>query len=216
MRPVICMVTNRVRGDQAETDLVHRVAAAARAGVHLIQVRDPGLEGGPLARLVTRCVEAVRSTPARIVVNERLDVALAACAHGVHLRADSMPGSRVRSTVPPGFLIGRSVHTADEVERADSGGALDYLIFGTVFPTATKPGTTVSGPGLLADAVRSTRLPILAIGGVSIETIGHVARSGAAGFAAISLFAHNSPDRLQVIVTQAALAFDTLAGRSLT
>lgn len=214
MRPVICMVTGPVRGDEAETRLVSRVAAAARAGVHLVQVRDPVLDGGPLTRLAVRCVEAVRGTPARIIVNERLDVALAAGAHGVHLRADSMPGSRVRSTVPRGFLIGRSVHRRDEVEDAERDGALDYLIFGTVFPTASKPGATVSGPELLAEVVRRTRLPVLAIGGVSMATIGDVARAGAAGFAAISLFVLDSPDRLQVTVAQASLAFDTPAGVS--
>jgi thiamine-phosphate pyrophosphorylase len=115
------MVTDRQRlGADAEDLLVDRVAAAARAGVHLVQVRERDLEGAALMQLVERCVVAVRSTFARVIVNDRLDVALAAGAHGVHLRSDSMPAGRVRAVVPRGFLIGRSVHAAGEAARVSS------------------------------------------------------------------------------------------------
>jgi thiamine-phosphate pyrophosphorylase len=202
------MVTDPARGDAEDARLVQRVGAAARAGVHLIQIRDRGLDGGPLVSLVLRCVDAVRATRARVVVNERLDVAIAAGAHGVHLRGDSMPAARARAGVPQGFLIGRSVHSVEETERAEQGGSLDYLIFGTVFPSASKPGATAAGPERLAAAVRRTTRPVLAIGGVTAETIGRVALAGAAGFAAIGLFARDPTDRLQVTVAEAALAFD--------
>lgn len=206
------MVTAPARGEDAEAALIARVAAAA-AGVHLVQVRDPGLAGGPLERLVVRCVAAVRGSGTRIIVNDRLDVALAAGAHGVHLRGDSIPAARARTLAPGGFIIGRSVHGVDEARRADEAGGLDYLIFGTVFPTASKAGADVAGPEALAAVVRNTSLPVLAIGGISVETAARAGATGAAGFAAIGLFA-GAGDRLQLTVAAASLAFDTPLPRS--
>src|SRR5512134_2250555 len=123
MRPVACMITDRRRVAGGEDALVQRVAAAAVAGVNLVQVRERDMEARDLSRLVTRCVAAVRGTHTRILVNDRRDVALPAGAHGVHLRGDSLPASRARSLAPIGFLIGRSVHTSAEavVAYADGG-----------------------------------------------------------------------------------------------
>jgi thiamine-phosphate pyrophosphorylase len=202
------MVTQRTRGESGDARLLQRVAAAARAGVHLIQIREKDLDGGALVRLAVRSVEAVRSTSTRIIVNDRLDVALAAGAHGVHLRGDSMAASRVRAVAPPGFLVGRSVHTAQETGRVAAAGGLDYLIFGTVFASRSKPAAGAAGLDSLAAAVSRTSLPVLAIGGVSPLNARDVARTGAAGLAAIGLFEEDDQDRLQTAVTQAALAFD--------
>jgi thiamine-phosphate diphosphorylase len=210
MRPVICMISDRRRlpGDQQEA-LVVRVAAAARAGVHLIQVRERDLDARAMTALVQRCMAAVTGTRARVLVNDRLDVALAAGAHGVHLPTDSLPAARARSIAPPGFLIGRSVHSRDDAMRAQNGEGLDYLLFGTVFSTASKPGATLAGVAGLADVAACTRLPILAVGGMSVSTVRALRDTGAAGFAAIGLFADGPPDQLQVSVHQASLAFDT-------
>ena len=126
MTPLIYMITDRRRlGSGAEEALVRRVAAAARAGVHLVQIRERDLDGGPLMRLVARCVDAVRGTRTRVLVNDRLDVALAAGAHGVHLRGDSMPADRARRVAPAGFVIGRSVHAGGEAERVAADGGAD-------------------------------------------------------------------------------------------
>jgi thiamine-phosphate pyrophosphorylase len=210
MRPVICMISDRRRlaGDQ-DAALIQRVAAAARAGVHLIQIRERDLDARPLTALVERCVAAVDGTRARVVVNDRLDVALAAGAHGVHLRGDSLPAARARSMAPPGFLIGRSVHSLDEAVRAQEGEGLDYLLFGTVFNTASKPNAAPAGLSGLAEVAAATRLPILAVGGMSVSTVRSLRSTGAAGFAAIGLFADGSPDQIGVSVHQASLAFDT-------
>lgn len=207
------MVTDRRRlaGDSTE-GLVEHVAAAARAGVHLIQVRERDLEARALTELVARCVAAVRGTRARVVVNDRVDVALAAGAHGVHLRGDSLPAARARRMVPPEFLLGRSVHGLDEALRAQDEGGLDYLVFGTVFGTASKSGGAVAGVDALARVASATRLPVIAIGGMSAATLPEVGAAGAAGFAAIGLFADSSPEQLQVSVHQASLAFDTPRG----
>src|SRR5688572_33485132 len=100
------MITDRRRLAGGEDALVQRVAAAAAAGVNLIQVRERDMAARDVSRLVARCVAAVRGTRTRILVNDRLDIALASGAHGVHLRGDSMPASRARALAPIGFLIG--------------------------------------------------------------------------------------------------------------
>ncbi len=211
MRPVICMITDRRRyGTNWEDALVERVAAAAHAGVHLVQVRERDLDGAPLARLVSRCVDAVRGTPARILVNDRLDVAVTARAHGVHLPGDAMPASRARAIAASPFVIGRSVHAVEEVGEVTGEAGVDYVVFGTVFATASKPGAAAAGTGTLARVVAATTRPVLAVGGVTVDGLAELGLAGAAGFAAIGLFADCSPGNLQVLVQQASMAFDTL------
>lgn len=219
MPPVVCMITDRMRlqsggGEDGsrESLLVRRVQAAARAGVHLVQVRERDLDGGLLLRLVLACLDAVRATSTRIIVNERLDVALAAGAHGVHLRGESMPAARVRSTVPPGFLIGRSVHSNEEAAQVDAGGGADYLIFGPVFATRSKPAAVPARVASLAAAVAATRLPVIAVGGVTAANAGNIRTAGAAGFAAIGLFAEGDADRLPARVAAASAAFESGGG----
>jgi thiamine-phosphate diphosphorylase len=208
--PVICLVSDRQRLAGGSAGLIEQVAAAARAGVHLVQIRERDLEAGELTRIATAAVAAVRGTATRILINERTDVALAAGAHGVHLRGDSASAARVRRIVPPGFLIGRSVHSIDEAVRAAEGGGLDYLMFGTVFETASKPGRAAAGADALRSVAAATALPVLAVGGITMNRLAEVAAAGAGGFAAIGLFAQGTPDGLQVVVGQASLAFDTL------
>ena len=95
MHPVVYMITDRRRlGERAGAALIRRVAAAARAGMHLIQIRERDMSDGELLTLVMQAVEAVRGTRTRILVNDRVDVAMVAGAHGVHLRADSAPARR--------------------------------------------------------------------------------------------------------------------------
>ena len=216
VRPVICLVTDRRRfAREPEEELVQQVRAAAAAGVHLVQVRERDLATRDLLNLVGRCVEAARGTSTRVLVNDRVDVALAAGAHGVHLPAHGAPASRLRRLVPPGFVVGRSVHDADEAARVAADGGVDYLIFGTVFPTSSKPGVAAVGVLGLRAAVAAAPVPVLAIGGVTLNRLSGIAATGAAGFAAIGLFAAAGPDsvaRLQVVVRQASLAFDTPSG----
>jgi thiamine-phosphate pyrophosphorylase len=164
---------------------------------------------GALFALVRQAVAAVRGTRARVLVNDRVDVALAAGAHGVHLRSDSVPGARARAVAPPGFLIGRSIHTRDEVVTMSADGVVDYVLFGTVFPTASKPGQATAGAAGLGDAVNAARgLPVLAIGGVTIDNARHLGGTGCAGFAAIGLFSDGPEKELPATVTAALAAWD--------
>jgi thiamine-phosphate pyrophosphorylase len=209
MRPVICLITPTVRSVPEEGRLVDRLRAAARAGVHLIQIRQRDMDGCALARLVERAVSAVRGTGARVLVNDRVDVALAMGAHGVHLRGDSVAASRVRALVPPGFVIGRSVHSPEEASRAALDGGLDFLVFGTVFETRSKPGADVAGTARLTTACEAVSLPVLAVGGITAPRLRDVAAAGTAGFAAIGLFADASIEQMAVVVREASAAFDT-------
>jgi thiamine-phosphate pyrophosphorylase len=167
---------------------VEQAREAAAAGVDLIHVRERDLEARELCELVSGIVRATRGSTTRVVVNDRVDVALACGADGVHLRGDSMPAIRVRAIAPAGFLIGCSGHSA--AEAMASAGAADYLVAGTVFPTTSKPGMTAFlGVDGLSAVVRAVSVPVLAIGGVTLARAGEAAAAGAAGVAAIGLFA---------------------------
>jgi len=208
---VLCLVTDRTRCG-GEDALVIFVRAAALAGVHLIQVREKDMEARALRRLVARCVDAVGGTRARVLVNDRLDVAIAARAHGLHLPGEGVPAVRVREAAPPGFLVGRSVHGRDEALWVTREGGLDYLLFGTVFTTESKPSMTPVGVDALRDVVLAVSVPVLAIGGVTLDRMRLVARTGAAGVAAIGLFADaasRGAEHLQTLVNEATVAFDT-------
>lgn len=214
---MICLVTDRRRlssGADAADRLVDLVAAAAGAGVDLIQVRERDLEAGELASLVRRCVDAVRGTDVKVVVNDRADVALAGGAHGVHLRSDSIAALTIRALLPSNALVGRSVHSAEEAAAVSRAGGVDYLVFGTLFRTASKDAaqrlTTLDE---LSAARRLTSVPILAIGGMTVENASACARAGAAGVAAIGLFIPRAgqPPReyLRTLVSDLRRVFDT-------
>lgn len=204
MRPVVCLITDRARLDGDEAALVRRVRVCAQAGVHLVQVRERDMADAALVGLVARVVGAVRGTRTRVLVNDRADIALVAGAHGVHLRADSAPAARVRAVAPPGFLLGRSVHDAEDAQRMAAEGAVDYLLFGTVFATVSKPGRPAAGVDALRAAVgRAPAVPLLAVGGVTLETLPRLKDSGCAGFAAIGLFADVPEPALAGVVAEA-------------
>ncbi|MNC89424.1 Regulatory protein TenI [compost metagenome] len=111
--------------------------------------------------------------------------------------------------MPRGFLVGRSIHTVAEAGEAEREGA-DYLIFGPVFETGSKPGVAPAGVGGLAAVVRATIVPILAVGGVTPDTAAAIGRAGAAGLAAIGMFAAaRGENGVQETLSRARSAFDS-------
>jgi len=179
LHPILCLITDRRRfGDGWALATVERVHAAARAGVHLVQVRERDLDGGLLVSLVRACVDAVDGTRARVLVNDRLDVALAVGADGVHLGGGSVPADVARRLLGADALIGVSTHAPGEAP-ADA----DLAFFGPVYATPSKGGA--QGEARLAEAVRAAAIPVLAIGGVTAARVPAVRAAGAAGAAVI-------------------------------
>jgi thiamine-phosphate pyrophosphorylase len=201
--------------DDARRCLLTQVRHAVDAGVDLIQIRERDLEAAALAVLVRDVLAAARGTPTRVVVNDRLDVALTCGADGVHLRSDSIPVAAARQLAPPGFLIGRSVHRIDELSAARGA---DYLVAGTVFPSASKAGShPLLGVEGLREIVRNSAAPVLAIGGMTLERVADAAAAGASGIAAIGVFIRSAEAAtggcrafaLREIVAQARIRFDS-------
>ena len=216
-RPVISAVTNRhlfgSRDDEACDQLVEWSAAVSKADVDILQIRERGLDDAILARLVRDVLAGAAGSGMRVLVNDRVDVALATGAAGVHLPSTAPAVAVVRRIVPDGLLVGRSVHSGDDLRELERQGGCDYLTFGTVFPSASKPtGHAVAGVAALGRVCASTSLPVLAIGGLTVPLAADAGRAGAAGLAAIGLFAEpwrqesRDTDRAQRLVeTVAAL-----------
>jgi thiamine-phosphate pyrophosphorylase len=167
-------------GTDALLALIRRNAAQ----VDWVQIREKDLPARELAALVRGAL----TTGARVLVNDRADVALACGAHGAHLPSGAIPPREVRRIAPQGFTIGVSCHTLDEVGLAEREGA-DFVVFGPVFHTASKARYgQPQGLAKLAEASAVVRIPVLALGGVKEENIGDCVAAGAAGIAGITLF----------------------------
>lgn len=166
--------------------LVPLVEAAAAGGLRAVQVRERDLDTPDLLALVRDLCGVARAHGLRVMVNDRADLALALGADGVHLRSDSLPVSAARRLLGPGRLIGASAHSVDEVARAESDGA-DFAVLGPVYETPSKRGY---GPPIglhpLEEAGRRCRIPIFAIGGVTLARVAEVRRAGAHGVAVVS------------------------------
>lgn len=164
---------------------------ALEAGVDAIHIREPWFSGSELESLVREVVRLAAGTPTRVLVNDRIDVALACGANGAHLRGDSPAPSAVRAIVPQGFLLGRSVHDVGDARAVARW--VDYLIAGTVWSTASKAADhQLIGLDGLHEIVKAVDVPVLAIGGITLERLRLVSDVGAAGAAAIGLFMKES------------------------
>lgn len=212
IKPLLCYVTDRAALGPAETNdaegaelaskLLAAVGRAVAAGLDWIQIREKDLAARPLVRLVRAAVSVAQGCTTRILVNDRLDVALAARAAGIHLGEQSLPVGEVarwrravseESQFPIGFLVGASCHVLDAAVEAERTGA-DYIFFGPVFATASKAAYgPPQGVNRLRQVCRSVRIPVLAIGGITLENAAECLAAGAAGLAAIRLF-QESPD----------------------
>lgn len=161
------------------------VAAALRAGARAVQLRNKGESARQLVGVGTELRRLTRAAGALLFVNDRLDVALALDADGVHLGPDDLPVAAVRAVAPTGFLIGRSADDPEVARRAVAEGA-NYIGCGTVYPTSTKPDAgDVIGVQGLRRVVEAVAAPVVAIGGITIERAEEVARAGACGVAVV-------------------------------
>ncbi len=188
----------------AEANLTRRIEDAVQAGVDWVQIREKDLPARTLIDLtraaIARAAIAASERAAagrarvlvRVLVNDRLDVAWAAAAAGVHAGESSLPiralAEARRELVREDFLLGASCHSLKGVAAAAQDGA-DYAFFGTVFATPSKAGFGApQGLTKLAEACEAVSIPVIAIGGITVENAGACREAGAAGVAAIRLF----------------------------
>jgi thiamine-phosphate pyrophosphorylase len=192
----VCYVTDRkalssVPREQTRL-LLEKMESVAREGADWIQVREKDLPGRELAALVAEALRRI-SHSCRILVNDRLDVAIAIGAGGVHLGESSVSVSEgkrmVREKIPGAdFLLGVSVHSLELAQAAQKSGA-DYAIFGPVFETPSKAAFgRPQGLQQLAEVCQSASIPVLAIGGIAAQNARECVTAGASGIAAIRLF----------------------------
>lgn len=177
----IHLITDRKR---ARGDLPGVVRAALRGGVDFVQVRE---KTGPARNLYETTLEILphaRKAGAGVLVNDRVDVALATGAEGVHLAARSLPPRVARELIGE-RLLGVSVHSLAEAREAVEGGA-DYVTFGHVYPTSSKPGLPPRGLIELSEIVESVDVPVLAVGGIDPSNVLEVLRTGVGGISMIS------------------------------
>jgi len=196
--PLLYLITDRraflpnLDGGEACRAQLEAIRLAAQNGVQLIQIRERDLSARALAEFTRRAIAVARPHGARVLVNDRLDVALAANADGVHLRVNSLAAAKVREITTnkrrDEFLIGVSTHSLAEAQAAEMGGA-DFIVCGPVYDTPSKHefGAPL-GLEKFAEVCQAVTLPVLALGGITLANLFEPLRRGAAGIAAISLF----------------------------
>lgn len=206
--PLLCYVTDRkalrvTNPADSLAALVQKIEEVLAAGIDWVQIREKDLPAREFASLTQQALgiaakySAKRSSAIRVLVNDRLDVALAGLANGVHLGERSLPiaeakrliGSAAgKRAVHEAFLVGASCHSIETVQAAERDGA-DYIFFGPIFATPSKQSFGLpQGTNRLQEVCRSVSIPVLAIGGITLENAPACMNAGAAGIAAIRLF----------------------------
>jgi len=187
--PRVLLVTagHRLAPGVSIAERIARLARQARdafaAGVDAVQIREEDLDGGALLDL-TSAIAAL----GRVIVTDRADVAVAAGASGVHLKSAGPAPERVRAILPADMTLSRAVHGVEDASSAGRGGALDWVLAGTAFASVSKPGRAPLGVAGLRAIVQASRVPVVAIGGVTPANARELLGTGAAGVAGIGLF----------------------------
>ena len=192
--PIIYSITSGTATPQTTPDepqfseILRLARAAVDAEVSLVQIREKSLPARVLFDLVARVAEITRDTKTRLIVNDRSDIARTAGADGVHLTTHSLPAEVVRSICGDEFVIGVSTHSLDEARVARDAGA-DFVVFGPVFETESKRAYgEPQGLDKLSEVARVLHeFPVVAIGGITLDTVDECFHAGASGVAAIRL-----------------------------
>lgn len=164
--------------------LQETVSAAVEGGVDAVHLREKDLATSDLYAMALQLRDITKGR-ALLIINDRMDIALAVDADGVQLGHDALPLPVARGLAGEGMLLGRSVHSLEEALEAQRLGS-DYLLVGTIYPSRSHPQLKISGPDLLRRVRTSVDLPIYAIGGINAENAPEAIRAGANGVAVIS------------------------------
>lgn len=177
-------ITDR-RALPAGVTLAQAVEAALVGGVTCLQLREKEASAGEILTLARTLLPLCRARRVPLLINDRVDIALAAGADGVHLGQDDLPLPEARALLGPDRILGATAHTVDEALRAQAEGA-DYLGVGAMFPTGTKTDTVPTSADTLKAICAAVSIPVVAIGGVNAENLPTLAGTGIAGAAVVS------------------------------
>jgi thiamine-phosphate diphosphorylase len=166
-------------------DLVELLALALAGGSRMIQLREKEWPSGRLLPLAEKLRAACAAVGATFIVNDRVDLALAVGADGVHLGQDDLPARAARPLLRPGMILGISTHSVEQARAAQADGA-DYVAVGSMFATTSKADFQLVGPGLMRKLRGEIRVPLVGIGGITPDNVSEVIRAGADGVAVIS------------------------------
>jgi thiamine-phosphate pyrophosphorylase len=204
-KPLVYLISDGSLTDQnyqmCSSRFLDLVGTAVEVNIPLIQIREKKLSTKWLLELARQCADLCSGSETKILLNDRLDIAVTAGACGVHLTSSSVPTDVVRSVAPAGFLVGVSAHSIGELATARDLGA-DFAVFGPIFETPMK-GESI-GLNALRDAVNElTNFPVLALGGINETNYQEVVATGCAGFAAIRFL--NDVTSLKTVSTELSL-----------
>jgi thiamine-phosphate pyrophosphorylase len=183
MDPTLYVVLDRTVA--AGRDLVALLDAVIAGGARMVQLREKTWPSGQILPLAEALRARCRKAGVTFVMNDRVDLALALDADGVHLGQDDLPPRLARPLLRPGMILGVSTHSVEQARRAQADGA-DYVAVGAMFPTQTKPDFELVGPALVRAVRGEVRVPLVGIGGITPDNVGDVIRAGADGVAVIS------------------------------
>jgi thiamine-phosphate pyrophosphorylase len=166
-------------------DLVELLALALAGGSRMIQLREKEWPSGRLLPLAEKLRAACAAAGATFIVNDRVDLALAVGADGVHLGQDDLPARAARPLLRPGMILGISTHSVEQARAAQADGA-DYVAVGSMFATTSKADFQLVGPDLMRKLRGEIRVPLVGIGGITPDNVSEVIQAGADGVAVIS------------------------------
>jgi thiamine-phosphate pyrophosphorylase len=173
------------RGASRGRDLADLLESALAGGCRMVQLREKEWPSGRLLPLAQRLRARCAAAGATFIVNDRVDLALAVEAHGVHLGQDDLPAPVARPLLRPGMILGVSTHDIAQARAAQADGA-DYVAVGSMYPTSSKADFQLVGPELVRKLRPEIRVPLVGIGGITHDNVQEVIRAGADGVAVIS------------------------------
>lgn len=173
------LITNRVL---AKGELEKTIQTACESGARLVHLREKDLDAKPLFHLAQSLRKVTARYGAKLIINSRLDIALAVEADGLHLPENELPVHTVKRFFSS--LVGRSVHSVEGAKEAEQSGA-DYLVFGHIFETSSK-AVAPRGLNALEDVCKAVSIPVYAVGGITPERVPECLKAGAFGVAVMN------------------------------